>query len=70
MGLLGKGAATAGGGGGLGQLNLGASLSQPSLGLAVGPTSTAPSTALPGTGATFNLQQPPLGKRKNNIVTG
>lgn len=45
-----------GGGGGLG-LSLGSSLSQPSLGVSTGPTITS-------TGTQFNLQLPPLGKRK------
>ncbi len=65
---LGLGQSTGGGGASLGQasLSLGSSLSQPSLGFSAVATSTVPATALPGP-QSFNLQMPPLGKRKSNF---
>ena len=57
-----KGSLGGGQSAGVGRMGLGQSLSQPSLGVASGPA-----TALPGT-STFNLQLPPMGKRKNNFT--
>lgn len=68
---LGLGQTSSGGTTGLAQANLslGSSLSQPSLGFsALATSTTAPATALPGT-QSFNLQMPPLGKRKGNTNT-